>query len=139
MMTMESPMKNHPLGLAARYNDADCEEKGFQAVFPMLGLELDDVIYIAQQRALRVVTGEMDTTKPIPVPPLTKPQAERLVNLQACILDGIVIGWRGHQIMQRDVAYAPPTYSQAVDLIRGIVHDFPEEEAKAILRDVTNA
>jgi hypothetical protein len=98
----ESPMKDHPLGLAARYNDADCEERGFPAVFPALGLEMDDVIYLAQQRALRVLTGEMDTTKPIPVPPLSARDMQQLVTLQACILDGIVIGWRGHQIAQRD-------------------------------------
>jgi hypothetical protein len=132
---MESPMKNHPLGLAARYNDAECEEKGFPAVFVTLGLEMQDVLYISEQRALRVLTGEMDTTKPIPVR-LSEKQQREMVTLQSCVLDGIVIGWRGHQISQRDVAYAPPTYSQAVDLIRGIVHDFPQDEAEAILRDV---
>jgi hypothetical protein len=135
----ESPMKNHPLGLAARYNDAECEEKGFQEVFPSLGLKLEDVLYVSEQRALRVLTGVSDTSKTIPLPKMDITGTQRLVTLQSCVLDGIVIGWRAYRISQHDKGYDQPTYSQAVDLIRDIVRDFPQEEAEAILRDVTNA
>jgi hypothetical protein len=51
----DSPMKDHPLGQAARYNDADAEEHGLVKACAMLGLHLPDVMYIAEQRAIRVV------------------------------------------------------------------------------------
>ena len=97
-----SHMKDHPLGLAARYNDADCEEKGFPAVFPPLGLKMDDALYIAEQRALRVLTGNQYPSNKTVAVRLDPVMVEQLVTLQACTLDGIVIGWRAHMITLRD-------------------------------------
>ena len=98
----ESPMKDHPLGLAARYNDAECEEKGFTAVFPSLGLALPDVMYISEQRAMRVMLGHIPHEINMTPVRFGREQLEQLATLQSCVLDGIVIGWRAHIITLRD-------------------------------------
>lgn len=97
---MDSRMRDHPLGIAARYNDAECEEHGLGIVIDKQGLELADVIYLAQQRALRALWIELGRDMAIfksSVPvgmPLTSAERRRLVTLQAFIMDGILIGWR---------------------------------------------
>lgn len=108
----ESPVKNHPIAEAARYNDAQMDEgKPLPGLLAELGLTLGDIRYIAAQRAIRVVAvisqrrelkvllGEKGGFETIP--PLTAAEkiAFRAANLAA--LDGLVAGWRGRMIAER--------------------------------------
>lgn len=102
-------MKNHPLGLAARYNDADAEEKGFVAFVESLGLDMDSLMYAVDQRATRCVLA---TTRPLILKELPTngfaairlTERERTLHghMQLALIDGIAIGWRAHQIKERD-------------------------------------
>lgn len=96
-----SPMKEHPLAIAARYNDAECEEHGIEPAIARLELEIEDVFHIAEQRALRLLWIELGRDMaifknpyPIALGPFTTDERKRLVILQSAILDGILIGWR---------------------------------------------
>lgn len=94
-----APDPDHPLLVAARYNDADAEEHGFYSALERMGLVPDEVMYIAHQRALRTVLiesnrlGDIDQTKPTPIE-LSPEEEDRLVTLTAAVLDGVVIGYR---------------------------------------------
>lgn len=98
---MESPMKEHSLGIASRYNDADCEEHGFAHVFERLGLDMKLVLYAAEQRAIRSLAIEEPSlsyllgNKPKIIQfQVSAKQRMRLAVLQAAVLDGILIGYR---------------------------------------------
>jgi hypothetical protein len=97
-------MKSHPLAIAARYNDAESQEHGFQATVERQGFDMDEIIHVANQRALRIILdtdpaltpalkSALKSGKPVEVA-LTVEQAKLQVNLAAAILDGIMIGWR---------------------------------------------
>lgn len=90
---------DHPLAKAARDLDEQCESEGFDACFASLGLDRNDVIYMAQQRALRMAlisVGRSDliaTDKLVEIPPgVVKP--ELLQALTITCLDGIITGWK---------------------------------------------
>lgn len=102
-----SQFKNHPLAEAARYNDAAAEEHGFQEAVGQLGLDLEAVSYVAQQRALRAVlyltrgpdAMEQYRDKPIPfVIPLSQIERDHAQQLTAVLIDGIGIGWKAAQL-----------------------------------------
>lgn len=107
---MASPMKDHPLGLAARYNDSDAEEHGFVETVTKQGLELSDVLYLAEQRAIRVVMlqeGRFEefqrayaTNQPATIV-LSVEERLTVELLKVVYIDGILIGWRGRDIAIR--------------------------------------
>ena len=109
MENFESPMRHHVLGIAARYNDADCEEHGLATTIQRQDLSFNDVLYIAEQRALRTLAIEDPSlrhllgnkSKPSLVP-LTRAQQLRMAVFQSAILDGILIGWRGARLDAKD-------------------------------------
>lgn len=102
-------MKNHPLGLASRYNDAEAEEKGLPALVESVGLEMGTLMYAVEQRATRCVLA---VTRPemLPLPPgfgvISLTPHERTVHrlMQLALIDGIMVGWRARQIAERDGA-----------------------------------
>lgn len=107
----ESPMKDHVLGIAARYNDADAEEHGFEEVISRQGLTLEDLHYLAQQRAMRalyVVLGKdmeiFKSPKPIPFPILSAKERWLFTALTTAELDGMMIGWRAAKLEMSDRA-----------------------------------
>lgn len=110
-MPAESPMKDHPLGIASRYNDAECEEHGFKEFIKQQGLEFSDVMYAAEQRAIRVLWialgRDMDIFKEpgfVVLPRLTMAERRSLVAYQSAELDGMMIGWRAAKLEKSDRA-----------------------------------
>lgn len=103
-------MKDHPLGLAARYNDADAEERDITSVIEgTTGFKIDDVMYLAEQRALRMLgivmperfgwlLGNKTSFEPVA---LTTEDRLTMISYQSAVLDGIMIGWRAHEIDDR--------------------------------------
>jgi hypothetical protein len=105
-------MKNHHLALAARYNDAKAESGGLEDVFADLDLEIDDVMYLAKQRAIRVVATLSDRpklkeavlgwkTEMTPVPPLTEMEKALYDAALYSSLDGIMIGYVGRELSMK--------------------------------------
>jgi len=104
-------MKDHPLMLAARYNDARAEEVGVEAVLEQMGLALADVVYLAEQRALRVVAvfstrPEMkrllvNTNRPMAVPRMHDHERRVFQIAQTAYLDAIAIGYKAREIATR--------------------------------------
>lgn len=110
-MPAESPMKDHPLGIASRYNDAECEEHGFKEVIQRQGLEFSDVMYAAEQRAIRILWIALDRDLAIfkepgfiVLPRLTMAERRSLVTYQSAELDGMMIGWRAANLESSDRA-----------------------------------
>ena len=107
----ESPLKDHPLGLAARYNDAAAEEKGLQATVEEMGLDIGLLLYAAKQRAIRTVAvqsqrrelklllGNQSALRV--VPPLTPAEKIAYAAAELACLDGIAIGWKAREIHDR--------------------------------------
>lgn len=97
-------MKTHPLGIAARYNDADVEEHSFAETIGRQGLTLEDVMHIAEQRAIRALYVELGRDMSIfkqrepQRMQFTGEERDRLIILQAAVIDGILIGWRGRSL-----------------------------------------
>jgi hypothetical protein len=106
-------MEFHPLGLAARYNDAAAEEVGVLQAVADLGLRMSDVVYLAQQRAIRnvmIATGRIGelqemyrTNKPRHVD-FTEVEQAMIEQFALAILDAVCIGWKGHEIAMREEA-----------------------------------
>lgn len=103
---------DHPLAMAARELDTISEEQGFRALFETLGLDREDVIYMAQQRALRValiVAGRTDLLghdKLMEIPQgVIDPGL--LQDLTLCALDSINIGWKARGISDAHAQSVP--------------------------------
>src|SRR3954451_20411128 len=94
-------MKDHVLGIAARYNDAEAEEHGFADFVQSQGLTVADVMYLAEQRAIRVLY--VATGRDMSIFGGREPRAIELsgddrlkvIAFQSAELDGMLIGWRG--------------------------------------------
>lgn len=101
--------QNHPLTEAARYGDAQCEERGIEATVAEHGLDLDAIMYVAEQRALRIVvmlsrghealtamasSGKFETIR------LTPSEDDMLEQFKVAYLDGLFIGWLARKIHQ---------------------------------------
>lgn len=102
---MNSQMKDHPLGIAARYNDAEAEEHGLEYLIDKLDLTVVALKHAAEQRALRSVlissgrVDEVNTTRPAAI--VLTPGEQRLMNVYAaCYMDGILLGWRAGRIYE---------------------------------------
>jgi hypothetical protein len=98
---------NHPLIEAARYNDAQAEELGLEPMIKNSGVDYTTMLYLAQQRALRltvltnygtaglrrmIMTGSFD---------LTADDEELMMAFATACMDGIMIGWNGSSINSR--------------------------------------
>lgn len=99
----------HHLAQAAGDNDSLAEEGGIHMALTRLDLDVEDVGYVAEQRALRAVMAESGR-----IPELqrahrsgsARPQSfalsamekRKLVLYAAMYMDGIAIGWRAHQL-----------------------------------------
>lgn len=98
-----APDPSHPLLMAARYNDAECQDHGLEGTITKHGLDLDDLIYVAEQRALRLVLihsgrfNEINPTKAtaIVLNSAEQSEVERLIPLY---LDAIFLGWRAKEM-----------------------------------------
>lgn len=99
--------ERHPslyaLAEAAADNDALAEEHGVERVVSDLGLNLDDLVYIAEQRALRAVlmrSGRLDelprSNNPKDVA-LNEGERAEMAALIPVYLDGITLGARWAQ------------------------------------------
>lgn len=103
----DAPSPDNPLLLAARYNDAEAEEFELADLFGRHGLELSEVEYLAQQRALRVVlmqSGRMEEFRhqteatTVNLSDVERNLMEAMVPLY---VDAIFIGWRAKAIEDR--------------------------------------
>lgn len=103
---------NHPLTVAARDVNAFAEEHGIAMTLDWLGMDASpfELAYLAEQRALRAVAASMGHNLG------AKPEEDSIVVaavvgsplwrdnrmlLLSCALDGIVIGWKGHELHER--------------------------------------
>lgn len=100
--------EDHPIFEAARYSDAVAEEgRQIDTIIDELGIPMDKLLHLAEQRAQRVVmilnnrTDELERLRGATREnPLSFDMKERtqIASLIPPYLDGIVIGWKGHQI-----------------------------------------
>jgi hypothetical protein len=97
---------NHPLMEAARYNDARAEERGIEATLDDIGVNIETLDLVADQRALRLLIlmshGE-SALKQMESSGVTKmilsPSESAMVEwLKIACLDGVLIGWEGKRL-----------------------------------------
>lgn len=104
----------HPLAQAAADNDSMAEEGGIPMALTRIGLSVEDVMYVAEQRALRAVmveSGRLPELQRAHREGSVRPQGFKLSNLerhrmvlyQAMYADAIAIGWRANDL-SRDSA-----------------------------------
>ena len=102
----EAPDKDHPLLLAARYNDAEAEDHGVQGTVEKHGLDFDALNWVAEQRALRIVmlqNGELpESDNQCYTIEVTDQQRALMDALVPLYLDAILIGWRAKEITDTD-------------------------------------
>lgn len=105
------PEPNHPLLLAARYNDAEAEEHGFETVLQRIGLDFEALHHIAEQRALRAVlatSGKMGMLRRvaagevIPVAEMNQRERETIAMYTGMYIDAIALGWRAQQLTHEE-------------------------------------
>ena len=96
----------HALTEAARSNDALAEEHGMAGASRIIGIELDDVVHMAEQRAMRAMLlkfrgkeelaamSQVDAT----LVTVTEEEDAYMTGLIALYMDGIYLGWRAHEI-----------------------------------------
>lgn len=102
-----APPTDHPLLIAARYNDAEAEDHELREVVEKHGLDYDYLEYTAKQRALRVVLaqsgrlGEISRTEPVSVG-LSDAERDTIDALIPLYIDAILLGWRASQVASND-------------------------------------
>lgn len=102
---------NSPWRRAARWNDSIAEEHGLEEACRILGLDLEEVMHVAKQRALRARLmqigrwEEMDarsaTGDPTPIVH-TEEDANAIAFYAAMYLDALVLGWRARGEQSKD-------------------------------------
>lgn len=99
-----APDKNHPLLMAARYNDAESEERqgNLHEWGERHGIDMDVVIYLAGQRALTAVLRMRGEKAPELGGPVSFTAEEHAVieALTPIYVDAILIGWRAHELTE---------------------------------------
>lgn len=110
------PDTENPLIVAARYNDAESEEIGLEALVAKLGFDdLQALMHVCEQRALRVILlrrgGEAELRR-VHGPdytriPLTDFEKHELAYLTTVYLDAICIGVRAAKLMEGDNESSP--------------------------------
>jgi hypothetical protein len=101
-------MANHPLTVAARDND-DLSEIDFKSSIRQAGLEPEDALYVAEQRALRCVLTFVRKMSPDQIRAFSTYQTFKLSEYElylyhmftSCELDGMLIGWRAKQEQEK--------------------------------------
>lgn len=104
----DAPDPNNPLLVAARYNDAEAEEtRNMEETCERLGLNANDMMYVAEQRAVRyalIQTGDAEKLRAMQGTNMAQ-TFRPTVQQQAIIdfvlptyLDAIAIGWRARGI-----------------------------------------
>lgn len=101
------PDPNHPLLMAARYNDAEAEDHPLHKVIEKHGLDAAAYMHIAEQRAIRAVMmmSGQDPTKmsrsEVTAIEFSDEQKALLPSLTSVYMDGIFIGWRANQLSEQ--------------------------------------
>lgn len=99
----------HHLAQAAADNDSMAEEGGIQMALTRLGLNVEDVFYVAEQRALRAVmveSGRLPELQRAHRSGSVRPQGfamsamekRKMMLYQAMYADAIAIGWRAKEL-----------------------------------------
>jgi hypothetical protein len=94
-------MAFHPLAKAARETNTYAEQHGLEATCEHYDLKVEDVQYIAEQRALRALYAQYGINLNSPkamMLNLTTKQIKQHITLMAAYMDGLVIGWRAKEI-----------------------------------------
>lgn len=97
-----APAPDHSLLMAARYNDAETEDHTLSEALAHHELKIEEVEYVAEQRALRIVLMQrpggfqFDPTQPVPVE-LSDAEQNMLDALVPLYIDGIFLGWRARE------------------------------------------
>jgi hypothetical protein len=101
MKPIRPDMASHPLARAAREVNAYAETHDLEATCEHYGLKLEDVMYIAEQRALRALYSQYGINLNAPSPmilKLTPEQAKQHLTLTTAYMDSLVIGWRAREM-----------------------------------------
>lgn len=90
----------HPLAQAAADNDSMAEEVGVEDAIGRIGLNVEDVRNVAEQRALRVILLRRGQALPRKLEgvPISANERVEMLFLTALYMDGISIGWRGREL-----------------------------------------
>lgn len=86
----------HALARAAADNDAVSEERGPTAALSDVGLDIEDVMAVSEQRAIRAYLQMQGRPIPQSAEFVALSQLDKLsvMHLTALVMDGIAIGWR---------------------------------------------
>ena len=99
-------VKQHPMAVAARFNDARAEEVGLSGTLSGMGLDVDDMMHIARQRALRAVCVSLyqqPLSEELARKIIVDPQASSFLLMATTVaLDGMAIGWEAKRIADYD-------------------------------------
>jgi hypothetical protein len=105
MNQIRPDMRDHPLAVAAReINDELCEKYGLQGACEKCGLKLPDLIYMAEQRALRALFasyGRNLQLKRVDTFQLSESEERLCRTLTSAYMDGLLIGWRAREIYEQ--------------------------------------
>lgn len=104
-MKVRPEMADHPLSIAARELDDLSEQTHLPDVVDSIGLKADDLMYVAQQRALRCVLllvrkiplGHIRNIKTTQIYKLSAYELHLYHMFTACVMDGLAIGWSAQQ------------------------------------------
>lgn len=105
------PEADQPLVEAARYNDAQAEELGVPGTAGLMGIDLHALTHVSEQRAIKamlVKLNRLDELKALQRTPEFKPlrftpeQQEEIGFMTALYMDGIALGWKGHELDSRN-------------------------------------
>lgn len=103
----DAPDPNDPFLQAARYNDAEVEEKDWESFWTSRGVEPKTILYMAEQRAMKyaiLVTegkGALDKLSLTNQAKVFKPTEEQTVVMRLVmptIMDGMAIGRRALEL-----------------------------------------
>lgn len=101
MNKLRPEMKDHPLSQAAREINDGPDRHDLAKTCANHGLKLDDVVYMAEQRALRALYARYGINLQLQKPAvlsLSKADEALMPTLIAAYMDGLLIGWRGKEI-----------------------------------------
>ena len=101
MNTIRPEMAQHPLAKAAREVNDYAETHGLNETCERYNLATEDVRYIAEQRAYRVlwaIKGINLNLKEHRILLLSAKEKEMLMSLTMAYMDGLVIGWRANEL-----------------------------------------
>lgn len=135
------------LGEAARFNDAQAEEIGLPAFAEQHGIDLQGLLYLAEQRGLRgiltLVMGVDPATLNMPLDapkvPIDLPENMRalLPLIQAAVVDGICIGVKAAKLDKGDEEKVSRLLRSAAAALERTQVDDPGEATMILERVVT--